>query len=378
VLSHNLFTMIVAMAVITTLAMPPSLRWALARLPMRKEEKERLEREEMQSKGFVPQLERLLVAVDDSPNGQFGSRVAGMIAGTRSMPTTVMHITAAKPSKKSHILKGDLKAEIKKEKEQEKKEEKAEAKDDAKTEKEKEAAQAAQEEAKERAAAAAELFKIAAEQMRKRKPKAQQDNKPLDVKVMPDQTTETEPLAEEAEKGYDLLVVGLDKTTVRDNTAFHANIGQLAAGFDGPLIIVDARDGLLNDTSAALSILVPVNGTETSRRAAEVAIAMARTSHAPITALYVAPPGNIKRPRSRADGILKDVVVLAEAYDVDARTAVRAEKLADEAILKEMAKRRHNLIVMGVERRPGEKLFFGETATAILEKSDRSIVFVVS
>ena len=26
----------------------------------------------------------------------------------------------------------------------------------------------------------------------------------------------------------------------------------------------------------------------------------------------------------------------------------------------------------------GEKLFFGETATAILEKSDRSIVFVVS
>ncbi len=30
------------------------------------------------------------------------------------------------------------------------------------------------------------------------------------------------------------------------------------------------------------------------------------------------------------------------------------------------------------ERRPGEKLFFGDTATAILEKSDRSIVFVVS
>jgi K+:H+ antiporter len=43
-----------------------------------------------------------------------------------------------------------------------------------------------------------------------------------------------------------------------------------------------------------------------------------------------------------------------------------------------MEKRKHNLIVMGVERRPGEKLFFGETATAILEKSDRSIVFVVS
>ena len=32
-LSENLFTMIVAMAMITTMAMPPTLRWALARLP---------------------------------------------------------------------------------------------------------------------------------------------------------------------------------------------------------------------------------------------------------------------------------------------------------------------------------------------------------
>ena len=95
-LSQDLFTMIVTMAIVTTLAMPPTLRWALARLPIRKEEKERLDREEMEAKGFVSKLERLLVAVDDSANGQFGSRVAGMIAGTRSMPTTVMHITAQK------------------------------------------------------------------------------------------------------------------------------------------------------------------------------------------------------------------------------------------------------------------------------------------
>ena len=139
-LSQDLFTMIVTMAIVTTLAMPPTLRWALARLPMRKEERERLEREEMQAKGFVSQLERLLVAVDDSPNGQFGSRVAGMIAGTRSMPTTVMHITAAKKSdKKSDALKGDLKAELKKEKEKEKEDEKKKAKEDAKSTEEKKA-----------------------------------------------------------------------------------------------------------------------------------------------------------------------------------------------------------------------------------------------
>src|SRR6185503_12467834 len=124
--------------------------------------------------------------------------------------------------------------------------------------------------------------------------------KKLDVKVIPDQTTAAEPLAEEAEKGYDLLVIGLDKTTIRDNSGFHPNITQLASGFEGPLAIVDARDGLLNDPQdGKLSILVPVNGTGPSRRAAEVVFALARASRAPVTALYVTPPANSGKRRSR-------------------------------------------------------------------------------
>ena len=91
-LNQDLFTMIVAMAVITTTAMPPTLRWALNRIPMRKEEKQRIEREELEQRGFVPNLERLLIAVDDSPNGKFASRVAGVLAGTHGMPATVLHI----------------------------------------------------------------------------------------------------------------------------------------------------------------------------------------------------------------------------------------------------------------------------------------------
>ena len=106
-LNQNLFTMIVAMAVITTLAMPPTLRWALARVPMRKEEKQRLDREEQEEKGFVANLERLLIAVDDSANGKFASRVAGMLAGTHGMPTTVLHITDASKIEKPDATKAD-------------------------------------------------------------------------------------------------------------------------------------------------------------------------------------------------------------------------------------------------------------------------------
>src|SRR5206468_4774780 len=65
-LSQSLFTMILTMAVVTTMAMPPMLRWAVSRLPLRQEEQERLEREAFEAEGFVTTMERLLVAVDKS------------------------------------------------------------------------------------------------------------------------------------------------------------------------------------------------------------------------------------------------------------------------------------------------------------------------
>ena len=81
VLSQSLYTVIVAMAVITTMAMPPTLRWALRRVPIGKEEKLRLEREELDEKGFVTNLERLLLAADDSPNGKLNASVSGVYSG---------------------------------------------------------------------------------------------------------------------------------------------------------------------------------------------------------------------------------------------------------------------------------------------------------
>ena len=122
---------------------------------------------------------------------------------------------------------------------------------------------------------------------------------------------------------------------------------------------------------------MPVNGTEYSRRAAEVAIAVARACHAPITALYVAPGGK-KRSRRYEEAILKDITKLAETYDTEVRTAVRANIASEEAILEELARKQHNLVVIGAGWRPGEKLFFGDTAAALLEKSERSLLFIAS
>ena len=111
-LSQNLFTIIVVMAVVTTLAMPPMLRWALARLPLSGSERERLDNEEFDATGFVPNIERLLLAVDESDNGKFTARVAGLVAGQqRHLVATVLPLEETRPAKRGGKAETETQAE---------------------------------------------------------------------------------------------------------------------------------------------------------------------------------------------------------------------------------------------------------------------------
>jgi len=191
-------------------------------------------------------------------------------------------------------------------------------------------------------------------------------------------------IAEEAKKGYDLMIIGLEKTTHRGKD-FHESVTTLAQGFEGPLAITAARGDLAKKPDGKLSILVPVNGTEPSRRAAEVAITKARATKAPLTELYdtersAGKPGVRRgiRTRRQEEAILKDIVAIADGYNMSIRTAVLADIAADDAILNEVTRRKNNLIVIGVGRRPGETLFFGDTASSLLEDAECSLLFVAS
>ena len=389
-LNQNLFTMIVAMAVITTLAMPPTLRWALARIPMRKEEQQRLDREEQEAKGFVANLERLLIAVDDSPNGKFASRVAGMLAGTHGMPTTVLHITDASriealPEGKGDTTPDTLIEEKAKVKAADKKadDRKSEpVKDEQQSAAEKKADRAEAKEQEKKAKHAGETVKLAAEQIKSKQKVEEKVDTPVEVTTIVHESPGPETIAEEAAKGYDLMLIGLEKTNVRGKD-FHESVTSLAQGFKGPLGITLVRGDLAAKPRGRLNILVPINGTEPSRRAAEVAITIARASKASLTVLYVAVRGGTKarrgtRARDQENAILKDITAIADGYNMSIRTAVIAASATDEAILKEAARAGNNLIVMGVGRRPGEKLFFGDTASALMQHAEPSLLFVAS
>ena len=75
---------------------------------------------------------------------------------------------------------------------------------------------------------------------------------------------------------------------------------------------------------------MPVNGTSVARRGAELALAIAAVTGAPVKMLYVARVGR-DEPRDtvshrRREAVLKDIVALADRYGVEIETAIRSRE----------------------------------------------------
>jgi len=336
-LSQQLFTAIVAMAVVTTMAMPPMLRWALRRLPLSAQEKARIEREELDAQGFLGQLERLLVAVDGSPSGQFASRLAGLLAGVRRIPTTVLHL--------DHEPAGQAAS--------------------AKAERSTAALRAGVAAGDEAAPATADK---------------------VDVTTRSGARDEAEQaIAAEARKGYGLLIIGREPTAA--GAAFDPQITRSAVRFGGPFAIAAARGAYRRATDSPLSILVPVSGTRVSRHGAEIAIALAQASRGSVTALYVATGrtpilpwrerfGGSLASRNTAEAAIHEVIELGGRYGISVSGRIRTARTRREAALREILAGQHNLLVMGVTPRSADQLYFGDAPAEIFERAPCSVLLV--
>ncbi|KRQ92682.1 hypothetical protein CQ10_29635 [Bradyrhizobium valentinum] len=84
-------------------------------------------------------------------------------------------------------------------------------------------------------------------------------------------------VVEEARKGFDLLVVGMENVLGKDG--FDKKIEDVASGFKGPVALVAAKGvHLKQPASAEFRILAPVSGSALSRRGAEIAGALKPSS----------------------------------------------------------------------------------------------------
>jgi Kef-type K+ transport system membrane component KefB/nucleotide-binding universal stress UspA family protein len=332
-LSQNLFTMIVAMAVITTTAMPPTLRWALARLPMRREEKLRLEREEYERNSFVANLERILLTVDGGANGRLAARAAGLLAGMRNMPVTILDVSAVKKKTDGN---GN--------------------------------------ETKENESAIRELVVAAAKEASAKR----EESPTIDVIVRKHDVAPDEAIVTEARRGYDLLVVGIDDAVAKRG-GFHDTLSTLVRNFEGSIAIAIARGAHQENAAAPVAkVLAPVTGNENARRGAEVAITLAQAAHAPASTLSIISrsANNRQQLRRETEAVADEIKKIAAYLKAKIKSEIRTDDDAANAILKAIKREKADLVAIGVSRRPGDQLSFGGVADTLLKEADCSLMFI--
>jgi nucleotide-binding universal stress UspA family protein len=332
-ITQNLFTMILTMAVLTTLAMPPTLRWALARLPLREEEKKRLQRETFDALSFLSEMERILVVVDDSANGKLAARLAGLIAGVRGMTVTRLILADPAAPAESAPANGDGLSEIIRS-----------------------GARAAQSKADEEGL--------------------------VDLIERRQELPPGEAIAAEARRNYGLMIVGVHPATGPDGD-FSEQVSLMAKGFTGPLMIVAARGPHQSAPSdAPLKLLVPATGSEVSRGGIEMGLVIGKAAGSPITVLTVSPPEMPDLP-VRQDARQRDAIEtgreaksLAEAANHPLRVMQRTAQSPLQAILREAHRGGFGLILLGASRRPGETLSLGKLSSQLLQTSERSLALL--
>jgi nucleotide-binding universal stress UspA family protein len=339
-LTPKLYSMIVTMAVLTTCAMPPALRWALARTPLRPGEKERLEKEAFEAKGFVANMDRFLLAASDHPNGRLASRLVGLLAGARGKPTTVLHF-------ESQSIMGDaprLERKI------------------------------------------ASDLKDAANRAREARSSDSPEIPSVAVKARAAGPTAERALSAETPKGYDFFMIGLDPAQAPAG-GFNPEIATSARSFVGPVAVAVARGVHERDpVGARLKILALVTGAPNARRAAEVAVELAHASASELEFLFVSSPAGASSYRERRHALassheeaaLKEVVEIADQRNQPFRVRSRSSSRWREAILSEAARQDATLIILGVSIRPSDAMLFGETANQLLEASPCSLLLVAS
>ena len=335
-LNETLFTMIVTMAVITTMAMPPSLRWALARLPVGKAEAERLEREAFEDTGFVANIERLLVARDGGSSGRLAARLAGLIGGAADLPVTVMPIggwtSAEAPAALAEVEAGVMVS-------------------------------------------------------RRQSTSVETVDAVVDATLRPiGEVGDAAAVGQEARKGYSLVVIGREPAAAPDG-GLHPDLASVLGSFGGARAVVVARGALRDEPlDGPLQVLIPISGTDASRRAAEIGFALCRSQGARATLLVIADP---PRPQDERDGRRRRRAAPVESDVLGAMTAIAARfglapttvtRVAEDKLSVVMGQARRaedTLIVLGVVPRASDSRPFGALAHGLLEGSSQSLLLVV-
>lgn len=323
ILTQEMYSIIVLMAMATSLMAPPALRWALRHVVPEQQELDRLERERLAAGSRIAQVHRVLVPVRQRPGKaelEPIKRFALDRLGERS-PLSITLFTVMPPGQRTE-------------------------------------GQAFVEEL--------EVDSSGAEVTRK----VVESNDPAGA------------ILEEAAKDYDLLLLGATESTGADSV-FHPIVDELVRMAPCPTLVV--RGAPTSEQWPPRHLIVPTNGSASSRAAAEVAFAMAaENADAEVLIINVVEePGTLPHLELRERLIdagrrmVDDLAALGKSQGVRVRTAVHTGAAVEDVLIGAALAGSVDLILLGTDVRVGTgRLFLGPRVERILSASPCPVLVV--
>ncbi|HVC43934.1 MAG TPA: cation:proton antiporter [Candidatus Binataceae bacterium] len=326
VLSPQMYSIIVIVAIVTSLITPPMLTWLLAGIAPEAAEVARLEREKFMARvPFVKAGTKLLVLSGGGPHAQLAAHLAAALGNHPDASITVFRALGSDPAGADDRVASDL-----------------------------------------------AVIRSIAEMGGARN--------------LIERTAVAESIAEaiikESARGYDAIFAGA--SPAEGDLAIGGEVlRELASHTAVPLIIV--RN--VGDAMPLRKVLAPTTGAQFSRLGATLAMLYAHATSARITSLYVSENpalslrGFYRRRGQPEDGrlIAQEVARLGAHIDVPVETRVAAGAKPENVILAAVERENFDLLVMGVMFRPSEgRLYFGPKVDHILRNVRCAVAVVVT
>ncbi len=324
ILAQDMFSIIVVMAMATSLMAPSALRWVLKRVEIGTEEEERLKKEEMEAESLIAGVHRILLPVrfrsddlDELTIQSVEAEILELLGRESELSLTLF--TVARDNN--------------------------------------------EEQCKEYLEKLSEHFN--------------QDE--IVTKVVEEQNV-GDAILDEAKKDYELIVLGATERQTNSSHLFSPLIDYLARVAPCPTLIVQGRK--IDERWSPERILVPTNGSEAAKNAVDLGLFIAKADPRHEVSIlnvvidnYADTPYHVRQFKKDneikiANSIMSDLQKMGEAMGVKTQTVVERGESPEQAIYDFTVDNEIDLVILGTNVRPGShRLYLGHRVETILEQS---------
>ncbi|MDA0815408.1 MAG: cation:proton antiporter [Chloroflexi bacterium] len=328
IIDQDMFSMLVLVSVLTAVAAPPTLRWAIQRVEIEPSEAARLALEARAGRSWVMGVERVLMPVRFNPDN--GGRrplelhLLERFAAGRRLDITVFTV----------ISEGD------------------------------------------REAAREYVHRIA----------QSLSGHAITRKVVVG-SDPAESILREAERGYDLLVLGAPTDLTGAHVVYTQLVDRIVRLVPVPTMVVSGHDRTF-DESAPHRIIVPTNGRRSASAAAEVAFALAEDGHADVMVVNVVPEERSlysqtrgvqveERHRLAGQQAVDDIVTMGQDWGVQTAGYLLGGENISDAIRAFATEQQASMILIGTDVRVGAlRLALGRRVEELIEDAPCPVIVV--